>query len=233
MKEIGPSMDVERRYSTWVEWLKVIEAEITQLALYRHVFRETAKIVENNARIHKPSVYFSWMRDAYITYATVGLRKQLDCDPNAISMWKLLDELARFPQLMTRERYKVLYKGSAVEMFADRDFDRFAGAGMPHLDPSPVQTDLRNLEGFWKVIKQYTNRKVAHIDRRGISTIPTFGDLDSCQDCLEELLKKYVLLFRASNLMSVVPVIQDDWQAIFRESWITPSSVQEPLSRTN
>lgn len=225
MTKTAPSyVDSEHTATKWLNWLETIEREITWLAIHRHVFWETHKIIEANPSIQKPSAFYTWMKSAYVTDIAVGIRRQLDSDPDTISLWNLLDELTMHPQAMSRQRFVALYKGSTVEMFADQDFDRFAGKGQPHIDASLIRADLTRLEALWSVIKKYINRRITHTDQRDVAYLPTFDDLDGCQDLLEELLRKYVLLFRASSLTEVLPTFQYDWTAIFREPWIITES---------
>ena len=82
--------------------------------------------------------------------------------------------------------------------------------------------DLEELKSKAKICEKYADRRIAHSDKRAISSIPTFPDLDKCIDFLELLIKKYYLLFRAGSLNSILPVSQNryDWKAIFKEAWI-------------
>ncbi len=227
LESARPNMDYERTATKWLKWLETIEREITWLAIHRHIFLETQKIITANTRIQKPSAFYTWMRMAYVTDITVGIRRQLSRDADAISLWKLLEELATHPQVMSRRRFVALYKGSSVERFADEDFNRFAGKGGLHVDVLLVRKDQKRLEALWNVVKKYVNRRIAHTDKRDVAYLPTFNDLDRCQDLLEELLKRYVLLFRASSLVEILPTFQDDWQAIFREPWIVTEPEEE------
>jgi len=169
------------------------------------------------------------MRNAYVTDITIGIRRQLDTRKGVVSFANLLRELVAFPEVMSRKRFVTLYKGSVVERFADGDFDRFAEEGMIHINPSKARADLAQLSQLWKTAEQYVNEHIAHIGEQaiqelkaGITQPPTFEDLDRCQDCMEELLKKYILLFEAKSWITVLPTF-DFWQEIFTEPWIAPN----------
>ncbi|MBI4596817.1 MAG: hypothetical protein HY737_00255 [Candidatus Omnitrophica bacterium] len=223
-------MDIEQRFARWSGWLKIITSDITRLAIHRHVFWETSKIIRANPNIHTPSAFYSWMRNAYATDISIGIRRQLDTRKNVVSFANLLRELIKFPEVMSRDRFVTLYKGSVVERFADGDFDRFAGQGMTHIDSQKVKVDLGQLDQSWRIAERFVNEHIAHVSKQaieelkaGITQPPTFDDLDKCQDCLEELLKKYILLFEAKNWVTVLPEFADYWQEIFTEPWIVPS----------
>ena len=229
MSEVSPTYKVEpdALFTKWSVWLKTTEGEITWLAVHRHVFQEVRKIVRDNPRIQKPSAFYTWMENAYVTDITVRLRRQLDQDLRTVSFWNLLRALSEQPEAMSRQRYIAMYRGSVVERFADRDFDRFAIPGEPHIDAALVKKDLALLEDAWNVVKEYINRRITHTDQRDASYLPKFDDLDKCQDLLEELLIKYTMLFTGANLMHVLPVFQNDWQAVFREPWIAQDNEAE------
>ena len=53
-----------------------------------------------------------------------------------------------------------------------------------------------------------------------MSGVDIYVELDDCLDCLEKLLKKYLLLFTAEAHLYIVPIWQYDWKEIFRRPWI-------------
>jgi hypothetical protein len=56
-----------------------------------------------------------------VSHVVIGLRRQLKTDHQSISLALLLQELAQTPEVLSREYYVALYKGSVVEDFANRD----------------------------------------------------------------------------------------------------------------
>ena len=98
---------------------------------------------------------------------------------------------------------------------------------MLHIDPHKVTTDLKKLKAKAKKLKLFATRFVAHSDERGLESLPTFEELNDCLDFLEDPLKKYLLLFRATSHLSIVPVMQFDWKKIFQGPWIPPKSFPE------
>ncbi len=150
----------------------------------------------------------------------MGIRRQIKIDDDSISFARLLKEISDTPEVLSRNRFVALYKGSTVEHFADRDFDEFAGKEGNHVDPSLVKKDFENLKEKAKELEKYADKRIAHLDKRKPKTIPKFKDVDDCIDFLEELMKKYYLLFHAKSLLSILPVYQYDWKAIFREPWL-------------
>jgi hypothetical protein len=66
-------------------------------------------------------------------------------------------------------------------------------------------------------VKDYVDEHLAHSDAGPRADLPTFNDLDAAIDRIGDLFKKYVNLLTASSYYSLVPVIQHDWEAIFRQ----------------
>jgi hypothetical protein len=61
---------------------------------------------------------------------------------------------------------------------------------------------------------------VAHNLQRELDQTPTFKGLNAAIDLLEELLNKYMVLLKATNVPSADPVYQSDWRAPFRVAWL-------------
>lgn len=47
-------------------------------------------------------------------------------------------------------------------------------------------------------------------------------EVDPAMDLIGEIMARYTLLFTAAGVVDVVPALQSDWKAIFREPWIKP-----------
>lgn len=213
---------MDDRFNKWNKWIDVILSEITKLSIDRHIFWEVQDIINNNPKIQKPSSFYDFLRNIYGVSAVMGVRKQVKIDKDSISLAKLLQEICETPKILSRARFFANFKGSTVEKFNSRNFDKFAGKTGDHVDPELIKLDLGELKSKAQECEKYADRRVAHFDKKAISNIPTFTDLDNCIDFLEKLMKKYYLLFRASSLTSILPVSQNkyDWKAIFKEVWI-------------
>jgi len=211
---------MDNRFDKWNKWLDVIYSEITSLSVNRNIFWEVQDIIKNNPKIQKPSSFYEFLGSVYVVSALMGVRRQVKIDKDSISFARLLKEICDTPEVLSRNRFVALYKGSRVEQFADGDFDKFAGKARSHVDPDLVNLDLKELKAKAQKCEKYADQRVAHFDKGALKNIPTFTDLDDCIDFLEELMKKYYLLFRAPSLVSILPEYQYDWKAIFKEQWL-------------
>src|SRR2546426_7612992 len=94
---------------------------------WRRYCWEVQKIIRSNKNIQKPSSFYRYLGDTYVSYITIGIRRQIKIDRQSISFARLLSEIIETPSVLSRDYFKSLYKGSVAESLADRDFDRFAG----------------------------------------------------------------------------------------------------------
>jgi hypothetical protein len=155
-----------------------------------------------------------------VALVVMGIRRQIKIDNRSISFARLLKEIIETPEIITRKRFIEMYTNSVAERHADSDFDQFAGKGNNHVDRNIIKKDLTRLRTNGKKFEDYADKILAHSDKRRPKTIPTYGETEKYINELGDLLKRYVLLFRADCLTTVLPVYQYDWKAIFKESWI-------------
>src|SRR5262249_50718108 len=100
------------------------------------------------------------------------------------------------------------------------EYDKFAGGGNDEIPRERYEADLRRFQDAARPIKDYVDRLVAHNDQRELEEPPTFEDLNTAIDLLEELLHKYMVLLKATSVPSADPVHQEDWRNAFRVPWL-------------
>lgn len=215
---MAPPMDPKLK--KWLKWLKVIHDELQDLVMAKREFAEVQNLIKCNPKLHQPSSFYNYLARTYVSHVSIGLRRQIKCDSQSISLALLLTEMIDSPATLSRKYYVGLYEGSVVEEFADRDFDKFAYPKADHINASLVCEDLARLRYATARCEEFADRRVAHRDKRELKELPTFNELDSCIEILDKLYVKYHLLFHASNMASLLPVRQYDWKKIFREPWI-------------
>lgn len=210
---------MKQRYEKWKRWFDEICLDVQSLLTMRHVYSEVGGIVINNSKIQRPSIFYDYLTTTYAYSAVIAVRRQVKIDRDSISLGRLLDEMCRTPEAMSRVQYKALHDYAAEET-SDKNFDRLAGEGAPFIDTVLVKNDLEKLKSLALSCEDYADRKVAHLDKGGVKTPPTFNDLNDCISYMESLLLKYQLLFRKDCANSFAPVIQGNWKEIFREPWL-------------
>jgi AbiU2 len=216
---VGRDSKVEK----WERDLAAIKNEVLGLHHNRDVYRTVGQIVEEHGQL-PPSLFFDYAQRTYAVTQSAAIRRQAEVNPKrVVSLGSLLAEISAEPERLTREHFVALYDDPDpyFERLGQTTFDeRFAGEVGDHIDPRIVEADLRELRKTSESVERYVDRYIAHTDREGLKTLPTFGEIDKAIDVIGEIFKKYSLLLTASGWASLEPVAQHDWQAIFRQAWI-------------
>ncbi len=207
------------------QWLTVIENDIVQLRASQYIFWEVQKIVSGNPKVNVENAFHEWMGAVYANSMSVGIRRLVDGDRKnkSISFVRLLKEIQRHPSILSRVRYRSVFgaRGKLPVSSADNDFDRHVGLGEDHVSQEAITKEIKDLRDATVGLNRYVDKRVAHYDRREFKEILTFGDIDDALDHLEAMLRRYILLFRAADLISATPCFQYDWKVIFRVPWIS------------
>ena len=218
-----PERVADPKIEKWLRWLEdEIQPEVMTMNLHRHVFREVGEIIDRNGSL-PPSYWFEFSSDTYATTQAVAIRRQAEVSTRVVSLGRLLQEIGGDAALLTRKFWVGLWGNSdAVEYgFADAAFTKqFAPGGGDHLDPAIPAADLAQLMSDAESVKRYVDQHVAHNDAKPIPGLPTLKDVDASIDLIGDLFAKYANLLTAAMWPILVPVLQHDWQAIFRQRWI-------------
>ena len=214
------------KFKQWKRRFKVIKNSIFDLALKRFVFQKVTELVRDNPRLQTPSVFYDWLHKAYAIDMTIHIRRLTDTDKRSISFVNLMKDIERYPEVMSRRRFTLPYKGF-MKQFGHKDFDRLAKPGSSVLNKRLIAQHKAKLVKSHKRLRSFTNKHVAHLDIRGMRRFPTYEELNACVDTIESLLKDYALLLEQSAPDPVVPVIQYDWMAPFRLAWLPNKKTHE------
>ncbi len=211
---------MDPKLEKWLRWLDVVKLEVQDLVIAKRTFDEVQALIRDNPRLHQPSSFYDFLARTYVSHVVSGIRRQIKCSEQSISLARLLEEMIEAPHILTRSYFVGLYKGSGAESLADTDFNSFAKVGSPHIEPSLVSADLTQLREVAQRCEDYSDKRVAHRDKREPKELPTFNEVDSCIDLLDKLYVKNLLLFHAKSMESLLPTRQYDWKAVFRVPWI-------------
>jgi hypothetical protein len=208
----------------WISLLEKIENLISHLLWNRYIFRELLIITEANPSLQNNNPFVVWLWENYIFSAALGVRRLCDKDKRSISLLLLLEEMQREPEILSRERYTTLFRGSGFAndlAYINSCFDSLVGEGKEHPGRNDIENDIHKLLEVAEVIISYVNKMVAHIDKDTIKELPTVNNLDASIDRIAEITEKYHAILYAGSL-DLQPVAQVPWQEVFRRPWILP-----------
>ena len=216
-------------FQKWAIWIQTILRDVQGTLLNHYVFREVQAIVAANPSLHQTSAFYDWMTTQYEVTVSVGIRRQLDMHTDSISLARLLTEIQQTPDVLTRVRHVAAFieHGYSAEI-GNRSFDELAGDGEERIQADAVEAELSDFRVRAKRIKKYTNKRIAHTDHRNLDELPTNADLEASLECMERLVKKYVVLLRGEFYHNLVPTFAYDWKAIFYHPWIpAPDNIDD------
>jgi hypothetical protein len=140
------------------------------------------------------SAFLSWVLDSYAVNLSVGLRRVLDTDRRVGTLGRLLDEMTRFPSLITREGVMANTDASDEEI-REGFWAEFALPGGVSLDPARPRQALDDLRTQTEPVRTWVNKRVAHRDLKAPEDLGvTWDDLHSMIDSVWDTFKRYRLL---------------------------------------
>ena len=219
---------MDPKFEKWERWLETIYKDFREVFFNKHIFWEIQAIIRNNPNLenYKPNWFNVFLGQSYFDYAVSAIRRQIKNQKDSILLARLLEEIIRTPSVLSRKQFveRFVFLHPADEKRANALFDeKFAGECPEHIDPIIVHQDLCKLKSLSRTVEDFADKRVAHRDKKESINTPTFNALDSCIDCLAELIKKYYLLVKAVDLGNNLSIdFTDDWQGIFHQPWVLP-----------
>lgn len=215
----------DQLYAQFQADVDFVQKHITDAFRHRKMFRDTTDILQQNQRLNMSpdaGYWYEWLRTVYAHYIVMAVRRELDRGADAPNLFRLLHEIARQPQVLSRARYKALLPQSDLTRefginFWDRPFTEMAGPG-DFIDTAIVKRDLDELDRQAKLVILYANRIVAHRTPQSVPT--TLRHVNDSLETIERILQKYYVLLTGRTLIAAEPSVLVTWQRAFREAWI-------------
>lgn len=215
----------------WRIDIHTIFGEVVGMNHDRYIYNEVSEIRSQNLALHVDRFLWTWLSRNYAAGLAVGIRRQADHSSDVISLGKLLEDLERNADSLTREWFIAEYlkrdparDRTHSEQAADREFDEFAPRGATFASAALIRSDQDRLQGVAGRVRLFVNKRLAH-STRDFETSVKMKDLDDALDVMGELLKRYFHLLEQESLISAEVAITTDWKAVLRIPWIPPAKV--------
>jgi hypothetical protein len=236
----------DQRIEKWGRWIDHgISSDVFTMHLERYAWRRLEEIVSDNAELKDTESYiWEFLFDTYTKTQAAAVRRQADTDPQAASLGRLICDIAETPELLSRDFWLGLWSerdddAHWRQVAEDAWAKQYAGEIGDHLDPAIPEADLAELRDGSKKVRDYVDQHVAHMDARTIRSgdgpptgappdaptktgqeLPTLNEVHDAIDLVGHLFRKYANLLTAATWTDLVPALQHDWEAVFREPWI-------------
>lgn len=222
-----------QKLEKWNRWLGdansdgSIAHELANLAVIREIHSGLKQMVDNNKNLQKHSAFYSVMQITYSQSTLMYIRRQVRRDNDSVGLIMLADDILKNCNLITKAFYSSLYTIGKQDIehdewkrLGERDFAKYFGGDTgDFLDPQIVKQDIQKLEKVFADSSGFTDKRLAHLDKREPTNIPMNSEIESWCQVLNEILRKYMLLLRAADYKNE-PILQHDWKSIFRTSWL-------------
>lgn len=243
----------DERIEKWKHWLEEgISGDVYSMHLQRFAWKRMHEIVDENEQLKATSSYFwDWLFDIYAKTQAGAVRRQADVNDQAASLGQLIHEITATPELLTRDWHVALWGANEGYDDDDRAYWRRAGKRYwdenlggsvgDHIDPAVAVADLAELRAGSEKVRRYVDKHVAHFDASVIGRdpppapeksgreLPTLNEVHDAIDLVGRLFKKYSQLFTAADIIKLTPVLQHDWEAVFRVQWLPDLELPEPV----
>jgi hypothetical protein len=154
----------DQRIEKWRRWVdEAMKEDILGMHLRRDVWLKTQEVLRENEALPE-SYWWRFMFDTYAEAQAAAVRRQVYADKDARSLGRLLLEVGKTPELLTRE---LCLCGSTVrdplDAMARRTWDeQYGGALGEHLDPAIPKADLERLRSESAKVVGWVDRHIAH-----------------------------------------------------------------------
>jgi len=184
-------------------------------------------MVDNNQNLQRHSAFYWVMQMTYSHSTLMYIRRQVSRNDKSVSLIMLTDDILENCSLITKEFYSSLYvlnkhveEHEEWKRLGERNFVEYFGEPLgDSLNPQIIEQHIQDLEKVRADSLGFTDRRLAHLDRREAISIPTHSEIESWCQVLNGILKKYMLLLRAIDY-EIEPKLQHDWKCIFRVPWL-------------
>jgi hypothetical protein len=216
----------------WADWCTRFDAlqdEVLGLHHSRGVWRTIRYMIETNPVVQRSGIVEHWLTQCYSVTQLSGVRRQVDQRKDVVSLWRLLDQLARQPSIATRAWFVAQLQARPQSApYAARlaaEFDAFTSKGSAVLDGSMAASDRDRLRTDAQAAKRVVDQFVAHqadVSRQGSAGpgLITWGELDRAIDTVGDLYKKYYRLRHPGNTLgNLEPELPAEWDRMFATAW--------------
>jgi hypothetical protein len=192
-------MKVDRTaWTKWQQWITWIQFDVqttvndqAQFDVFRDVVTENAEWIGSNDGVG--FVYL--VRSGFRAHAFMTIRRQVKEKDDAVSLVRLLNQVAEQAHQLTYERYVEFHPIDPTIHEWQRDaFGKLSENGAV-VSRELVEADRDRAKQLSASAEEIADREIAHLDPRGPAANATFDDLRKCLYLFDELVVRYIRFF--------------------------------------
>ena len=219
-------MKPDPTWNKWSAWLGnepqpgTIYKDVVDMMVARQIwesFNAIVGVAPENAR--KYGTFHSWFNASYLQAQGLAVRRQVEVRDDVVSLGRLLDRIAKSPNVLSRRRYLAELHPND-QRIGNKFFDALTAPGSEAIDPGVPMAHLERLRTETAQTRTWVNKEVAHYDRNTgrFSEGLTFGDVHRGIDLISETLNHYAALILGVTIAG--SVVMQPWETVFKVAWI-------------
>jgi hypothetical protein len=224
----------------WRTQIERISEDLSDLQARRTVINRLQRAIAENPRLQPWNFLLDCIFRWYATSTLVLVYRDVDRTKYTVGLRRLLDDIARHPDELTRERFRRMHTGSDVvaqptsdpeslaSFIMGRDLEAYyteiADASGRALDVSAINADVDALVIAAESVEKVRHTVYAHRAAAGpaLATI-NLTEIHALVDLLDRLVNKYRKVLLYQPLMNGhTPVDQTNWPEVLTFPWILP-----------
>ena len=212
----------------WREWIHGrIRDDVLRLHQQRTVWDGMQQVIyEKNDELPRVSVLWEYLFDTYTAAQAAAVRRLTETEDEQVqSLGRLLQQIGAGDQgTITREwwmsgwptNWNQEAKGAML-------FESVAGAGAAEFPAQTARADLQSLRATAAKVKDYVDRYLAHVDKRGldVADAPSLRELHEAIDLIRAVYARYSLLLTTTpDAQGELDLPLRDWRDPLKRPWI-------------
>lgn len=230
------TMDPGARWERWCAAYDASYRDITTLFHNRHVWLTIEEMWKAPTALELNAIVTNWFTRLYVVTQVAGVRRECDAGADTSSLRWCLDELVKFPEVVSRARYEAAIdadpsRDDELKASVKRGFDLFSGPGLTDIDVQLVQADIDTLASTFGTVGKYTNKILLHRQRNGatLGLSLSWEELDTALNVVGAMLKRYYRLRHPGSILgNLAPEIPLGWTTSFEVPWLPDGFVPLP-----
>ncbi len=218
-------------FEKWECWCQKIDEDLTMLLTFKQMHNEFSEIVNANLDhiLKNDGGHFCKFIDTCYAYqALVGIRRHArKGQRKAISLMKLLNELANYAENITYQHYLEFYPPDKCNKNASDSWQRATFSNLceenvtsinseSKVSKTFIDTDIKEIEKHTKLICEVVDKGIAHMEKNWISKSIIYADIVNSLELLNKMTCKYMRFIMGHGPDTLTPIENRNWKQIFK-----------------
>jgi hypothetical protein len=210
--------DVWKRWAE--EWLPRIKKDLQQTIRDQVVFRDFRTVVADNVDwidSFEGGFFCHFVARSYLASAALGVRRHVKSNDGAISLMRLLEQIAKCASQITYGHYLVYFPLEADGApWQELTFGSLAKDGTPRvLSREIIAADMQKLRDLSAKVETFADKNLAHLDRNGFDGHIAWEEIEAAVSQFDRTACRYITLLTGDGYQTLEPTILINWQRVF------------------